>query len=136
MNSDEKYGFKKLIVYQKAYKLAMDIFEATKSFPSDERFALISQIRRSSRSVCVNLAEGYGKRKYPKHFINKLTDSDSECSETSVHLDFSRDCKYISEKMHAEFQSVNREIGKILGYMLEHPEKFLPKKNNNSSFQK
>lgn len=120
-------GFKKLKVYNLAYKLAMEIFHITKSFPAEERYSLSDQIRRSSRSVCANIGEGYRKRNYPKHFASKMTDSDGECSETMVWLDFARDCKYITPLMHSEFQDQYKEVGKMLGGVAENPEKFLPK---------
>lgn len=84
--------FKKLLAYQKAFDLAMSIFEISKSFPKEETYSLISQIRRSSRSVNANMAEAYGKRRYPKHFISKLTDCDGENSETSTWLDYALAC--------------------------------------------
>ena len=87
--------FKDLIVYQKAYQLAMEIFHISKKFPAEEKYSLTDQIRRSSRSVCSNLAEAYRRRKYKAHFLSKLTDCESENSETEVWLDFSRDCQYI-----------------------------------------
>ena len=80
--------FKKLLAYQKSFELTMTIFEASKSFPKEETYALTDQIRRSSRSVCANIAEAYRKRRYPKHFISKLTDADGENSETNTWLDF------------------------------------------------
>lgn len=116
---------KELIVYQKAYELAMKIFELSKSFPQEERYALTGQIRRSSRSVCLNLREAWAKRRYEAHFISKLTDSDGENSETDSSLDFARDCGYISMEVHGELTSLNREIGKILGSMLKDPSTFL-----------
>ena len=85
--------FKDLIVYKKAFALAMEIFEMTKSFPKEEKYSLIDQIRRSSRSVCANLGEGYRKRRYVAHFVAKTTDSDMENTETQVWLDFSLACK-------------------------------------------
>ena len=84
--------YRDLIVFQKAYKLAMDIFERTKKFPPEEKFSLTDQIRRSSRSVCVNFVEAYRRRKYKAHFLSKLTDSLTENAETQVWLDFSKDC--------------------------------------------
>lgn len=84
--------FKKLLAYQKAFDLAMSIFEISKSFPKEETYSLISQIRRSSRSVNANMAEAYRKRRYPKHFISKLTDCDGENSETSTWLDYALAC--------------------------------------------
>ncbi len=87
---------KDLIVYKLAYKLAMDIFELTKRFPLEEKFALTSQIRCSSRSVCLNLREAWAKRRYEAHFLSKLSDCDGENSETDSSVDFAQDCGYIS----------------------------------------
>ena len=106
---------KDLTVYTKAYALAMKVFQLSKEFPSEERFALTSQIRRSSRSVCLNLREAWAKRRYQAHFVSKLTDCDGENSETDSSLDFARDCGYITAEQHEELTSLNREIGKILG---------------------
>ena len=89
-------SFKELIVYQKAHKLAMDIFELSKTFPKEEKFSLTDQIRRSSRSVSSCIAESWAKRLYIKAFVNKLTDSLGEEYETEDWLDYSRDCEYIS----------------------------------------
>ena len=114
-----------LIVYQKAYKLAMDIFFLTKTFPKEETYSLIDQIRRSSRSVCVNIGEGYRKRIYPKNFISKLTDADGECTETLIHLNFSKDCGYINEETFKEFRTGYLEIGKMLGGIIRNPENFI-----------
>lgn len=116
--------FKELIVYQKAFKLAMQIFEISKTFPKEEKYSLTDQIRRSSRSVCTNIAEAYRKRRYPKHFINKLTDSDGENSETATWLDFADACKYIDQEIHVSLISVCTEIGKLLNYMINNPDKF------------
>src|SRR6266702_6858412 len=91
---------KDLNVYKKAYALAMEIFELSKRFPDEERFALTSQIRRSSRSICLNLREAWAKRRYEAHFISKLTDCDAENSETDSSVDFARDCQYISADEH------------------------------------
>ncbi len=116
--------YKKLTVYKKAFDLSMEIFEVSKSFPKEERYALIDQIRRSSRSVCANLAEGYRKRQYRAHFISKLSDCDMENSETQVWLDFSLSCKYINEALHKKLYSVSEEIGKLLFHMINNPEKY------------
>lgn len=83
--------YRDLIVYQKAYKLAMDIYEVTKKFPAEEKYSLTDQIRRSSRSVCANFVEAYRRRKYKAHFLSKLNDSETENAETGVWLDFSKD---------------------------------------------
>lgn len=125
---NENYGdFRTLKVYQLAYSLAMEIFDLTKAFPKEEKFALVDQIRRSSRAVCSNIAEGYRKRIYPNHFRSKMTDADGECAETSVWLDFSKDCQYIMPEKHAELRSKYDQVGKMLGGMANNPEKFLPK---------
>ncbi len=105
----------------------MEVFFLTKTFPKEEVYALTDQIRRSSRSVPVNIAEGYRKRMYPNHFRSKMTDADAEASETTVHLDFSKDCGYITPEKHADLVKCYNEIGRMLGGMIEHPEKFLPK---------
>jgi four helix bundle protein len=116
---------KELVVYQKSYGLAMEFFELSKAFHAEERYALISQGRRSSRSVPMNLREAWAKRRYEAHFISKLTDCDGENSETDTSLDFARDCGYITKEKHAELTALNHEVGKMLGAMLKAPEKFL-----------
>jgi four helix bundle protein len=116
---------KDLEVYKKAYKLAMEIFETSKLFPTEEKYALTSQIRRSSRSVCLNLREAWAKRRYEAHFISKLTDCDGENSETDSSLDFSLDCNYISIEKHNELKLHSKEIGRMLGTMLNNPKPFL-----------
>ncbi len=90
--------FRELLAYQKGFRLAMEIFNVSKSFPPDEKYSLTDQIRRSSRSVGANIAEAYRKRRYTNHFISKLTDSDAENSETNVWLEFAHTCEYISEE--------------------------------------
>lgn len=120
-------GFKNLKVYQLAYQLAMEIFELSKKFPKEETYSLTDQIRRSSRSVCTNIAEAYRKRRYPKHFTSKITDADGEASETVVWIDFARDCKYISDEVHDSLILKYEEVGRMLGNMADHPEKFQPK---------
>lgn len=119
---------KDLEVYKKAYSLAMDVFNASKSFPVDEKYSLTSQIRRSSRSVCLNLREAWAKRRYEAHFISKLTDCDGENNETNSSIDFSLDCGYINKETHNELISRTLEIGKMLGSMLNNPKPFLVKK--------
>jgi four helix bundle protein len=121
--------FKELTVYKKAFKLAMEIFEETKKFPSDEKYSLTSQIRRSSRSVCSSIAEGYRKRNYEAHFVSKATDADMENSETMVWIDFALSCKYISESLHSRWKKFIEEIGKLLNHMIENPEKYLRSEN-------
>ncbi len=117
-------SFKDLTVYQKAFDQAMRIFEVTKAFPKSEHFSLVDQIRRSSRSVCANLAESWRKRRYIAHFVSKLTDADAEASETTVWLDFSIKCGYLDDKVHRELSAQYDEIGRMLGSMIASPEKF------------
>lgn len=120
--------YKDLLADKKSFSLAMRIFEITKSFPKEETYSLTDQIRRSSRSVPVTIAESYRKRIYPKHFHSKLTDADSENSETQVWLEFALACKYIPETIYQELTSEGIEIGKLINYMILNPEKFGVKK--------
>lgn len=106
-------GFKNLLVYKKAFALAMEIFEITKTYPADEIFSLTSQLRKASRSVCSNIGEGYRKRQYSAHFVSKMSDADMENSEVQVWLDFSLTCKYISQEQH---QDLNLNLKKLVNY--------------------
>ena len=119
-------SYRDLIVYQKAYKLAMEIFEISKSFPKEEKYSLTDQIRRSSRSVTSCLAESWAKRRYEKAFVNKLTDSLGEENETEVWLDFSKDCKYITEVDHDILMGGYLEVRKLLISMINNPDKWCP----------
>lgn len=120
----ELRGFRDLIVYQKSYRLALEIFEITKTFPKEEKYSLIDQIRRSSRSVPTNIAESWAKRIYPKVFVNKLSDALGEESETEVWLDFSKDNQYIDNQKHRNLIQDYDEVRKMLIAMMNHPEKF------------
>ena len=122
------FSAKDLTVYQKAFANSMTIFEESKTFPVEERYALTSQIRRSSRSVCLNLREAWAKRRYELHFISKLTDCDGENGETDSSLDFALACGYISKQVHQELSAANNEIARMLSSMIRSPEKFLLKK--------
>lgn len=117
-------GHKGLKVYQMAYRLAMEIFEESKKFPKDERYSLIDQLRRSSRSVAANIAEGYRKRRYPAMFVNRLADADAEATETQVWLDFARDCGYLSGDRRDQLITAYEEVGRMLGSMIAAPGKF------------
>ena len=117
-------SFRDLIVYQKAYKLAMEIFELTKTFPKEEKYSLTDQIRRSSRSVTSNLAEAWSKKIYIKSFVNKLSDSLGEEYETEVWLDYSKDSKYIDLQTYQQLISEYDEVRKMLISMSQNPEKF------------
>ena len=116
---------KELQVYKKAYELAMQVFEKSKCFTPEERWALTGQIRRSSRSVCNNLREAWAKRRYQAHFISKLSDCDGEANETDTSLDFARDSGYITADEHLAMISLNNEVCKMLGSMIRNPTPFL-----------
>jgi len=117
-------SFKDLIVYQKAYKLAMDIFELSKAFPKEEKYSLTDQIRRSSRSVTSNIAEAWAKKNYIRSFVSKLTDSLGEEYETETWLDYSRDCKYILPEKYNELSEGYNEVRKMLISMITNPDKW------------
>ena len=116
---------KELKVYQGAYALAMEIFEVSKRWPSEEKYSLTDQIRRASRSICTNLREGCSKRRYEAHFISKLTDADGENSETDTWLDFAKDCGYLNGGSHQRLAEKCSSVGKMLGSMLNNPTTFL-----------
>ena len=118
---------KDLRVYQKAYVLAMKIFRLSRDWPQEEKYSLTDQIRRSSRSVCANLREAWAKRRYKAHFVSKLTDADGENAETDTWLDFARDCGYLSATDHNQLTEECKEIGAMLGSMLNKPVPFLIK---------
>lgn len=124
---DKARGHRDLIVYQKAFALAMKIFHLTKKFPREETYSLIDQVRRSSRAVCSCIAEAYRKRRYQAYFVNKLTDADGENSETIVWLEFSLASGYLSSEEEQELVLIAEEVGRMLSGMIENPEKFLPK---------
>ena len=121
-----KGGFRGLKAYQLAYNLALTVFNESKGFPSDERYSLTSQVRRSSRSVAANIAEGYRKRQYPNMFVSKLADADGEATETQVWLDFACDHGYLSKEQHDPMVGSYEELGRMLSGMIAHPEKFAP----------
>ena len=120
-------SFKDLIVYQKAYLLAMQIFDLSKGYPKEERYSLTDQIRRSSRSVTSNIAEAWAKRIYTKVFVNKLSDSLGEEFETEGWLDYSLDCNYIKKETHSLLIAEYDQVRKMLISMMNKPEKFCRK---------
>tara|TARA_R110002012_G_scaffold148441_2_gene307256 strand:+ start:4967 stop:5347 length:381 start_codon:yes stop_codon:yes gene_type:complete len=122
--------FQDLLAYKKSVDAAMNIFEISKAFPKEEIYSLTDQIRRSFRSVSANIAESYRKRIYPKLYTSKLTDSDAENSETQVWLEYAWRCKYLSDELYNKLIQDSEEIGKLINYMVLHPEKFGVKKNN------
>jgi len=110
--------------YKAAYNLAMEIFRASKAWPAEERYSLTDQIRRSSRSVCANLAEAWGKRRYVAHFTSKLTDADGENLETQTWLNFALKCGYLDEASFEVLMRSSEEVGRLLGGMLAKPDTF------------
>jgi len=113
-----------LLAYKKGFKLAMDIYDLSKTFPKEETYSLTNQIRRSSRSVCANLSESYRKRRYPKHFISKLTDSDAENGETQTWVEFALACGYITSNQFQKLNEASVEVATLLNYMILNPNKF------------
>ncbi len=124
MEKKEYSDFRSLLAYKKSFELAMEIFHISKLFPKEEKYSLTDQIRRSSRSVCTNLSEGYKKRIYPAHFLLKISDCLGENSETQVWLEFAFSCEYIDNLKYQELCLKNDEIGKLLLFMYNNPEKF------------
>lgn len=114
-----------LDVYQKAFGVAMRIFDMSKSFPKEETYALTDQIRRSSRSVCSNLAEAWRRRRYEKAFISKLTDSEGEAAETQVWLEFAVRCEYIQPDQARELYQIYEEIIRMIVSMTKNPNLWL-----------
>ena len=119
-------GYRDLKVYQLAYRLAMEVFTESKGFLKEEHYSLIDQIRRSSRSVATNIAEGFRKRQYPNMFVSKLADADGEATETQVWIDFAHDCGYLSKKRYEQLREGYEGVGKMLGSMMAQPERFKP----------
>ena len=118
------YNFKDTKTYRKAFELAMEIFAVSKRFPVEERYSLTDQMRRSSRSVCANFGEAYRKKRYPRHFVSKLSDCDAENSETGIWLDFALQCGYISNDLHNQLTVKNAEVGRMLSHMMSHPDRY------------
>ena len=126
-------SYKELRVYQAAIDAAMQVFEITKRFPPEERFSMVDQMRRASRSVCANIGEAWRKRRYPSHFRSKLSDSEGEAEETRVWADLALRCKYISEE---EAYVLDKKYDGILGQlvrMIAHPEQWSIRKDTKTS---
>lgn len=117
-------SFQDLIVYQKSRKLAQEIKEITQSFPRDEKFSLVDQVRRSSRAIGANVAESWAKRRYERHFISKLTDSDGEQMETQHWIGIALDCDYIDANTHDLLMAKCLEIGRMLNGMMDKADMF------------
>ena len=117
-------SFRDLIVYQKARELSLAIFMITKRFPKEENYSLTDQVRRSSRSIGAQIAEAWAKRRYKKHFISKLTDSDAEQQETQHWIETARDCEYISQEEAKTLLEKCAGIGRLLGGILAKADQF------------
>ena len=116
-----------LDVYKKAFESAMSIFELTKSFPKEETYSLTDQIRRSSRSVCANLAEAWRKRRYEAAFIAKLNDSEGEAAETQTWIEFAVACKYVDRDLARElYKSYDEIIGKLVTMIIKPEQWVMP----------
>lgn len=113
-----------LLVYRMAFETAMEIFEQSKGFPKEETYSLTDQIRRSSRSVCANLAEAWRKRRYQGAFISKLSDAESEAAESQVWLEFAVKCHYLSREKAAALFKTYDEVISILVAMINTPDKW------------
>src|SRR5689334_7075752 len=111
-------SFRDLIIYQKARELSLTIFKLTKRFPKEEMYSLTDQIRRSSRSAGAQIAEAWAKRRYEKHFISKLTDSDGEQMETQHWIETAHDCSYISDDVTSLLLLKCESIGKMLNSLI------------------
>jgi four helix bundle protein len=122
--SEKISSFKDLRVYKLAFEVQQEIFQTSKRFPAEERYALTDQVRRASRSVGANLAEAWQKRRYVAHFVSKLTDADGEQAETQHWLDTATACGYVSEKEQEVLLRKCSRIGQMLGTMMAKPEKF------------
>jgi four helix bundle protein len=117
-------SYKELRVYQTAIDAAMRIFEITKRFPSEERFSMVDQMRRASRSVCSNIGEAWRKRRYPAHFASKLSDSEGEAEETRVWLELAFRCGYISQEEMEQLDSTYDGILAQLVHMIDHTDQW------------
>jgi len=117
--------FTDLIIYKKAFSLAMDIYRISQRFPADEKYSLTNQIRRSSRSVCANFAEAYRRRNYKAFFVSKLTECAAENAETLVWLQFAKECTYSTLDEYNDLHMRNQEVSRLLRHMIQNPEKFI-----------
>ena len=122
-------SFRDLVVYKLARQLQSEIFQKTKSFPKEEMYSLTDQIRRASRSVGAQIPEAWAKRRYIKHFVSKLTDSDGEQQETQHWIETAFDCEYISTELMEDWLNRYEQVGKMLNSMINKADKFCFKSN-------
>jgi four helix bundle protein len=121
-------SFRELKVWQKAMSVALRVFEVTKSFPVEERYSLVDQVRRSSRSVPANIAEAWRKRRYPAAFVSKLNDAEGEAAETQTHLEIALRCRYLQEMAYKELDDDIEQVLAMLVTMASQPEKWIIRK--------
>jgi len=119
--------FRELRVYQLAFDTAFEVYQVSKTFPVDERYSMTDQIRRSSRSVCTNIAEAWRKRRYPNHFVSKLSDADTEAGETTVWLDIALRLGLLPAEAHKKLLDNYDHVCSQLTLMMDQPEKWVPK---------
>ncbi|MBP6977615.1 MAG: four helix bundle protein [Lentimicrobiaceae bacterium] len=117
-------GFRDLKVFQEAFSMSMEIFNLTKRFPAEEKYSLIDQIRRSSRSVTANIGEAYRNKQYIAHFKSKISDADMENTETQIWPDYSLACNYISKEAYEKLLNQSDKIGRMLNQMIRNAENF------------
>jgi len=122
-------SFRDLVVYRKAKKVSRAIFETSKGFPKEETYSLTDQIRRASRSIGAQIAEAWAKRRYPRHFVSKLTDADAEQMETQHWIDEAYDCQYLDSKHAEELTEDLMQIGRMLNSMIEKADLFCGQNN-------
>lgn len=123
-------SYKDLRVYQAAIDAAMRVFELTKHFPIEERYSMVDQMRRASRSVCANIGEAWRKRRYPAHFVSKLSDAEGEAEETRVWLDLAVRCRYLAETEANELDETYDGILGQLVRMIERPDQWVIKRKS------
>ena len=128
MNSKKIQTHRDLAVYCKGFEAATQIFTLSRSFPKEEMYSLTDQIRRSSRSVCANLAEGWRKRRYEAAFISKLSDSESEAAETQVWIEFAVKCGYVNRDLAVPLYKVHDEILRMIVTIINHPDSWVIRK--------
>ena len=130
MELNHAKSFRDLVVYQKAKKVSRKIFEISKGFPREETYSLTDQIRRASRSIGAQIAEAWGKRRYERHFVSKLTDADAEQMETQHWVDEACDCQYLDSKQAKELTEELMEIGRMLNSMMDKANLFCAQNND------
>jgi len=116
--------YRELIGYQKAFSLAMEVFQCVKQFPKEEKYSLTDQLKRSTRSVCANIAEAYKRRRYKDYFISRLNDAQAENAESQVWLDFAYACGYLDEPKYKDLSQKNDETARLIFFMISNPLKF------------